>query len=152
MYTIKVRFFLVIFETYGGAKICDRLCMFFKLTDIALYWLRTLPQCVTVYTERPGVRHGYTVDWWVTLAYLCIVISSQGTPMKDVTLKPDAPKDLLLDKHVEYIAKYGTKKDDYVIKIDWLLPETRLSWLWTVFVALRSNFHEYYLSLLIALD
>ncbi|XP_071495765.1 geranylgeranyl transferase type-2 subunit beta-like [Diadema antillarum] len=36
-----------------------------------------------------------------------------GTPMKDVTLKPDAPKDLLLDKHVEYIAKYGSKKDDY---------------------------------------
>ncbi|XP_038046597.1 geranylgeranyl transferase type-2 subunit beta-like [Patiria miniata] len=36
-----------------------------------------------------------------------------GTPIKDVTLKPDAPNTLLLDKHVEYIASYGAKKDDY---------------------------------------
>lgn len=39
---------------------------------------------------------------------------SQGTPQKDVTIKPDAPSTLLSEKHADYIASYGTKKDDYV--------------------------------------
>ena len=34
--------------------------------------------------------------------------------MKDVIIKPDAPNTLLLDKHADYIAAYGSKKDDYV--------------------------------------
>ena len=34
--------------------------------------------------------------------------------MKDVTIKDSAPRKLLLQKHVDYIAAYGTKKDDYV--------------------------------------
>lgn len=34
--------------------------------------------------------------------------------MKDVTIKPDAPSSLMLDKHADYIAAYGSKKDDYV--------------------------------------
>ncbi|NXC45275.1 PGTB2 transferase, partial [Penelope pileata] len=37
----------------------------------------------------------------------------QGTPQKDVTIKPDAPSTLLLEKHADYIASYGAKKDDY---------------------------------------
>ncbi|NXK74352.1 PGTB2 transferase, partial [Amazona guildingii] len=37
----------------------------------------------------------------------------QGTPQKDVVIKPDAPSTLLLEKHANYIASYGTKKDDY---------------------------------------
>lgn len=36
--------------------------------------------------------------------------------MKDVIIKPDAPNTLLLDKHADYIAAYGSKKDDYVSK------------------------------------
>lgn len=36
-----------------------------------------------------------------------------GTPIKDVTIKPDAPSELLLSKHGDYIAAYGNKKDDY---------------------------------------
>ncbi|XP_071802797.1 geranylgeranyl transferase type-2 subunit beta-like [Asterias amurensis] len=36
-----------------------------------------------------------------------------GTPVKDVTLKPDAPKTLLLGKHIQFIASYSSKKDDY---------------------------------------
>lgn len=36
--------------------------------------------------------------------------------MKDVVIKPDAPDTLLLDKHADYIAAYGSKKDDYVSK------------------------------------
>ncbi|XP_030310807.1 geranylgeranyl transferase type-2 subunit beta isoform X3 [Calypte anna] len=36
-----------------------------------------------------------------------------GTPQKDVTIKPDAPNTLLWEKHADYIASYGTKKDDY---------------------------------------
>lgn len=38
----------------------------------------------------------------------------QGTQVKDVIIKPDAPNTLLLDKHADYIAVYGSKKDDYV--------------------------------------
>ena len=34
--------------------------------------------------------------------------------MKDVVVKPDAPNALILDKHADYIAAYGSKKDDYV--------------------------------------
>lgn len=38
----------------------------------------------------------------------------KGTPQKDVIIKNDAPSTLLLEKHADYIAAYGTKKDDYV--------------------------------------
>lgn len=34
--------------------------------------------------------------------------------MKDVVIKPDSPNTLLLDKHADYIAAYGSKKDEYV--------------------------------------
>lgn len=34
--------------------------------------------------------------------------------MKDVIIKPDGPNTLLLDKHADYIASYGSKNDDYV--------------------------------------
>nr|KAG5689021.1 hypothetical protein BaRGS_030672 [Batillaria attramentaria] len=37
----------------------------------------------------------------------------RGTPIKDVTLPDNAPKTLLLQKHTDYIAAYGEKKDDY---------------------------------------
>ncbi|KAL4219064.1 hypothetical protein ACF0H5_021647 [Mactra antiquata] len=36
-----------------------------------------------------------------------------GTPIKDVVISDSAPKSLLLDKHADYIAAYGSKKDDY---------------------------------------
>ena len=39
---------------------------------------------------------------------------TQGTPIKDVSIPDSAPKKLLLDKHISYIAAYGDKKDDYV--------------------------------------
>ncbi|EMP33212.1 MutS protein like protein 4 [Chelonia mydas] len=42
----------------------------------------------------------------------------QGTPQKDVVIKPDAPSTLFLEKHADYIASYGAKKDDYVGEID----------------------------------
>lgn len=44
----------------------------------------------------------------------------KGTPQKDVTIKSDAPDTLLLEKHADYIASYGSKKDDYV-RIDGVL-------------------------------
>ena len=34
--------------------------------------------------------------------------------MKDVKIPNDAIKTLLLEKHAEFIAAYGNKKDDYV--------------------------------------
>ena len=38
----------------------------------------------------------------------------QGTQLKDIKIPADAPKILLLEKHADYIAAYGDKKDDYV--------------------------------------
>ena len=43
----------------------------------------------------------------------------KGTPQKDVTIKSDAPDTLLLEKHADYIASYGSKKDDYVCMISY---------------------------------
>ncbi|XP_070531856.1 geranylgeranyl transferase type-2 subunit beta-like [Ptychodera flava] len=34
-----------------------------------------------------------------------------GTPVKDATIGPDAPKTLLLEKHADFITAYGSKKD-----------------------------------------
>ena len=36
-----------------------------------------------------------------------------GTPQKDVIIKSDAPDTLLVEKHPDYIASYGSKKDEY---------------------------------------
>ncbi|XP_078576527.1 geranylgeranyl transferase type-2 subunit beta-like [Branchiostoma floridae x Branchiostoma japonicum] len=36
-----------------------------------------------------------------------------SAPVKDVTIPEDAPSDLLLNKHADFIALYGAKKDDY---------------------------------------
>lgn len=43
-----------------------------------------------------------------------IIHSLQGTQVKDVIIKHDAPSTVFLDKHADYIAAYGSKKDDYV--------------------------------------
>nr|AAH57661.1 Rabggtb protein [Mus musculus] len=42
-----------------------------------------------------------------------LLFSWKGTQQKDVTIKSDAPDTLLLEKHADYIASYGSKKDDY---------------------------------------
>ncbi|KAK3599249.1 hypothetical protein CHS0354_012857 [Potamilus streckersoni] len=36
-----------------------------------------------------------------------------GSPVKDVSIPENAPKTLLLQKHCDYIAAYGSKKDEY---------------------------------------
>lgn len=46
-----------------------------------------------------------------------LLLFSKGTPQKDVVIKSDAPETLLLEKHADYIASYGSKKDDYVCMI-----------------------------------
>lgn len=70
-------------------------------------------------------RVGLSVSWW-RLNYAEVPQPElnaqpafcwyflQGTPQKDVVIKPDAPSTLLSEKHADYIASYGTKKDDYV--------------------------------------
>lgn len=40
----------------------------------------------------------------------------QTTLMKDVVLTVSHPKELLLQKHADYIASYGINKDEYVSK------------------------------------
>lgn len=51
---------------------------------------------------------------WAGYAANASLVLLQGTPQKDVVIKPDAPSTLLSEKHADYIASYGTKKDDYV--------------------------------------
>ncbi|XP_048845287.1 geranylgeranyl transferase type-2 subunit beta isoform X2 [Brienomyrus brachyistius] len=55
-----------------------------------------------------------------------------GTPVKDVVLRPDALKTLLLDKHADYIAAYGSKKDDYEYALSEYLRMSGIYWGLTV--------------------
>ncbi|GCC35756.1 hypothetical protein chiPu_0014244 [Chiloscyllium punctatum] len=55
-----------------------------------------------------------------------------GTPVKDVVLKADAPTVLLLDKHSDYIASYGAKKDDYEYCMSEYLRMSGIYWGLTV--------------------
>uniref|UniRef100_A0A673FVA3 Geranylgeranyl transferase type II subunit beta n=1 Tax=Sinocyclocheilus rhinocerous TaxID=307959 RepID=A0A673FVA3_9TELE len=56
----------------------------------------------------------------------------QGTQVKDVIIKPDAPNTLLLDKHADYIAAYGSKKDDYEYTLSEYLRMSGIYWGLTV--------------------
>ncbi|XP_061879592.1 geranylgeranyl transferase type-2 subunit beta isoform X1 [Entelurus aequoreus] len=55
-----------------------------------------------------------------------------GTQVKDVFISPDAPKTLLLDKHADYIAAYGCKKDDYEYTLSEYLRMSGIYWGLTV--------------------
>ncbi|XP_016402891.1 geranylgeranyl transferase type-2 subunit beta-like, partial [Sinocyclocheilus rhinocerous] len=55
-----------------------------------------------------------------------------GTQVKDVIIKPDAPNTLLLDKHADYIAAYGSKKDDYEYTLSEYLRMSGIYWGLTV--------------------
>ncbi|GAB5575191.1 geranylgeranyl transferase type-2 subunit beta isoform X2 [Prionailurus iriomotensis] len=55
-----------------------------------------------------------------------------GTPQKDVTIKSDAPDTLLLEKHADYIASYGSKKDDYEYCMSEYLRMSGIYWGLTV--------------------
>uniref|UniRef100_A0AAR2LXH8 Geranylgeranyl transferase type-2 subunit beta n=1 Tax=Pygocentrus nattereri TaxID=42514 RepID=A0AAR2LXH8_PYGNA len=55
-----------------------------------------------------------------------------GTQIKDVVIKPDAPNTLLLDKHADYIAAYGSKKDDYEYTLSEYLRMSGIYWGLTV--------------------
>nr|AAH49442.1 Rabggtb protein [Danio rerio] len=55
-----------------------------------------------------------------------------GTQVKDVTIKPDAPNTLFLDKHADYIAAYGSKKDDYEYTLSEYLRMSGIYWGLTV--------------------
>uniref|UniRef100_H3CLM1 Geranylgeranyl transferase type-2 subunit beta n=1 Tax=Tetraodon nigroviridis TaxID=99883 RepID=H3CLM1_TETNG len=52
----------------------------------------------------------------------------QGTQVKDVILKPDCLKTLLLDKHADYIASYGSKNDDYEYTLSEYLRMSGIYW------------------------
>ncbi|XP_060256170.1 geranylgeranyl transferase type-2 subunit beta isoform X4 [Ovis aries] len=55
-----------------------------------------------------------------------------GTPQKDVVIKSDAPDSLLLEKHADYIASYGSKKDDYEYCMSEYLRMSGIYWGLTV--------------------
>ncbi|XP_070297332.1 geranylgeranyl transferase type-2 subunit beta isoform X1 [Salvelinus sp. IW2-2015] len=56
----------------------------------------------------------------------------KGTQVKDVVIKSDAPSALLLDKHADYIAAYGSKKDDYEYTLSEYLRMSGIYWGLTV--------------------
>ncbi|XP_078416784.1 geranylgeranyl transferase type-2 subunit beta isoform X2 [Cetorhinus maximus] len=60
-----------------------------------------------------------------------------GTPVKDVVLKADALAVLLLDKHSDYIASYGSKKDDYEYCMSEYLRMSGIYWGLTVMDLMR---------------
>lgn len=60
---------------------------------------------------------------------MVLFVLHQGTQVKDVIIKPDGPKALLLNKHADYIAAYGSKNDDYVSVISNLYYRTLHSYL-----------------------
>lgn len=55
-----------------------------------------------------------------------------GTPIKDIVIPDNAPKTLLLQKHVDYIAAYGGKKDEYEYSITEYLRMSGIYWGLTV--------------------
>ncbi|XP_066547767.1 geranylgeranyl transferase type-2 subunit beta isoform X2 [Amia ocellicauda] len=55
-----------------------------------------------------------------------------GTQVKDVVIKPDAPNSVLLEKHADYIAAYGSKKDDYEYTLSEYLRMSGIYWGLTV--------------------
>ncbi|XP_044094420.1 geranylgeranyl transferase type-2 subunit beta isoform X2 [Neovison vison] len=59
-------------------------------------------------------------------------VSDMGTPQKDVVIKSDAPDTLLLEKHADYIASYGSKKDDYEYCMSEYLRMSGIYWGLTV--------------------
>ncbi|GAA6076786.1 geranylgeranyl transferase type-2 subunit beta isoform X1, partial [Tachysurus ichikawai] len=64
-----------------------------------------------------------------------------GTPIKDVVIKPDTPNTLLLEKHADYIAAYGSKKDDYEYTLSEYLRMSGIYWGLTV-MDLMSQLHR----------
>uniref|UniRef100_A0A8C4VVD3 Geranylgeranyl transferase type II subunit beta n=1 Tax=Gopherus evgoodei TaxID=1825980 RepID=A0A8C4VVD3_9SAUR len=56
---------------------------------------------------------------------------------KDVVIKPDAPSTLFLEKHADYIASYGAKKDDYEYCMSEYLRMSGVYWGLTVMDLMR---------------
>ncbi|ELW68035.1 Geranylgeranyl transferase type-2 subunit beta, partial [Tupaia chinensis] len=61
-----------------------------------------------------------------------VFLSCKGTQQKDVVIKADAPDTLLLEKHADYIASYGSKKDDYEYCMSEYLRMSGIYWGLTV--------------------
>ncbi|XP_016395376.1 geranylgeranyl transferase type-2 subunit beta-like [Sinocyclocheilus rhinocerous] len=79
-------------------------------------------------------------------AKTCHVIRP-GTQVKDVIIKPDAPNTLLLDKHADYIAAYGSKKDDYEYTLSEYLRMSGIYWGLTIycctgFLSITGQLHQ----------
>lgn len=51
--------------------------------------------------------------------------------LKDVVIGEDKPSDLLLDKHVDYLMKYGTDSNDFEFCITEYLRMSGMYWMLT---------------------
>ena len=45
--------------------------------------------------------------------FLILDKKRMGTPNKDIVIKDDAPSELLLEKHLNFLVSYSEKKNDY---------------------------------------
>jgi hypothetical protein len=88
-----------------------------KRLDLAVIKIRLITLFGLVYF----VNHLSTI----VLVTLCVGDANNETKqylqamlMKDVVLSPDHPKELLLQKHADYIASYGVNKDEYVSNVE----------------------------------
>lgn len=73
--------------------------------------------------------------------------------VKDVTLKPDRPKTLLLTKHIDYLSKYGTDCEDFEYNMTEYLRMSGIYWTLTgielmgasnKYVAIKKTCNEFY--------
>lgn len=86
------------------------------------------------------IKCNITVEVECKLKIHCsaIRISIMGTPIKDVTISENAPSTLLLEKHIEYIAQYSNKKEDYEYIMTEYLRMSGMYWGLTVMDLMHS--------------
>ena len=91
-------------ETYQSTRLYNQLAI----------WLMMImcgkTDCVKFVIIVINYVYGKMIYW------ICIysVLFFQATLTKDVVLSPNHPKELMLQKHADYIASYGINKDEYV--------------------------------------
>jgi len=71
------------------------------------------------------------------------VSGDMGTPNKDIVIKDDAPSELLLDKHMDFLVSYSEKKNDYEYVVTEYL---RMSGIYWTLTALELGHHGHRLN------
>ena len=73
--------------------------------------------------------------------FLILDKKRMGTPNKDIVIKDDAPSELLLEKHLNFLVSYSEKKNDYEYVVTGtvlLTPKKRIALEESRFIVARS--------------